>query len=160
MVITIDNYGLQKQAYDKFDEDLEKLKEDLDRVRDEGPMEVSTDPKEIEEHYRQVSPEEMAWREGPASHDLESEEGKEDGGFSDWLENNEPGGQTPAALPEYQLNPEGPEGKGMEWKEWEEQDRAHKANLVSKLIKVANKLDEAGLYNEAEELDEIIKTLV
>jgi len=132
------------------------------KPRTETPM----DPKEIEEGYRQVGEEEWDERHGGVSvEEHDKLEWPAKGIDADWLEQKEKGVTNPPEDQEMFL-PEGPRGEFEEagetyeeeddWRNWMER---RKAEMKSKLIKMANKLDGKGLYDEANAIDEIIKGL-
>ncbi len=129
--------------------------EDASRFEvDEEPM----DPRQIEEQYRQVSEEEWEGRHTPVSMPThEKMKWPEKGVDADWLEQKERGGATPPAEQEMYL-PEAPPGDFGEGS-WDEWLYRKKSALIAAMTKVANSLDEKGFYDEANELDEIIRKL-
>jgi hypothetical protein len=103
-----------------------------------GPefYEETMDPKEIEEKYRGVSEEELSERSGPVSMETARK-----------------------------MEPETPPQEMGEWMEGIEEGRKYnprpkslfEARTMQELVKIANELDQKGLYDEASEVDAIIR---
>jgi hypothetical protein len=152
----------KKEIYEYL-EDERKMKEleNIGRfsVMPDEKLEVPTDPHEIEKTYREVGGEEWDERHGPVPAGTYDKLNWPDKDVNDWLEQKEKGVTIPPSEQEMYMDP--PSSVTNEEQYWYDWLREKKSQtfVINILTKIANQLDQKRFYNEANELDKIIKKI-